>query len=92
MKPLPTYIENIKISELEEGFDANKYPLPDLMNRYCGKQVAMILRLAQKWKLYTDRIQAEINVQKRLQSHSFPCGYRLRIPLSNARNFVDKDI
>ncbi|MDT2193730.1 hypothetical protein [Paenibacillus larvae] len=58
-----------------------------------GKQVAMILRLfCKKWKLYTDRIQAEINRSKGYKATASLADIVSESQLSNARKLVDKDI
>ncbi|ARF67479.1 hypothetical protein B7C51_06090 [Paenibacillus larvae subsp. pulvifaciens] len=77
----------------QEGFDANKYPLPDLMNRYYGETSGYdFTPVLQKWKLYTDRIQAEINRSKGYKATASLADIVSESQLSNARKLVDKDI
>ncbi|WP_419538793.1 putative mucin/carbohydrate-binding domain-containing protein [Paenibacillus larvae] len=77
----------------QEGFDANKYPLPDLMNRYYGETSGYdFTPVLKKWKLYTDRIQAEINRSKGYKATASLADIVSESQLSNARKLVDKDI
>ncbi|MDT2277569.1 hypothetical protein P7H20_25765 [Paenibacillus larvae] len=55
-----------------------------------GKQVAMILRLFCKNGNFIQIEYEQKLIVQRLQSHSFPCGYR--DPIIECRKLVDKDI
>ncbi|MDT2242926.1 hypothetical protein P7H22_24920 [Paenibacillus larvae] len=89
MKPLPTYIENIKLAN-QEGFDANKYPLPDLMNRYYGETRVMILRLfCKNGNFIQIEYRQKLIVQKGA-SYTASQDIVSESQLSNARKLVDK--